>query len=67
MLNRDRKKSEMGIDRGNRLGIESGINRSSTNNAPDIKELKLPKVQNRYNKAKERLYKQKSLRSHKIY
>ena len=51
MLTRDRKKSEMAIDRSNRAGLE--INSKSTNhNAGEIKELKLPKVQNRYNKAK---------------
>ena len=69
MLTRDRKKSEMGIDRVSRIGAELNHqnNRSSGNNAPELKELKLPKVQNRYNKVKERLYKQKSLRTHKIY
>lgn len=53
MLTRDRKKSEMAIDRSNRAGLESNsINsKSSSNNAGD-KELKLPKVPNRYSKVK---------------
>lgn len=69
MLSRDRKKSEVMIDRSSRAGLEANsVNaKSNINNAPELKELKLPKVQNRYNKVRERIYKQNSLRTHKVY
>lgn len=74
MLSRDRKKSEMGaVDRTQKLlkGLEmhnlNSNNKNSNNNLVELKELKLPKVQNRYNKIRQRMYKQNSLRTHKVY
>ena len=73
MISRERKKSEMGVERErekNKIGLEiNALNyKNSANNVGELKELKLPRVQNRYNnKCKERIYKQNSLRSHKIY
>jgi hypothetical protein len=53
---RERKKSEIASSRS---GLEiNGI-------IYDSKELKLPKVQNRYQKAKDRISKQSSIKSHK--
>jgi hypothetical protein len=63
LVNRDRKKSEMGYSR-------SGLEPTALNNKLDeIKELKLPKVQNRYNRTKEKGVKhnQNSLRCYKIF
>lgn len=63
LANRDRKKSEMGYSRS---GLEiNGLNCK----LDEIKELKLPKVQNRYNRGKEKGVKhnQNSLRCYKIF
>ncbi len=81
LLQRDRKKSEVS---SSRIGLEiNGLNyntgggtiKNQQNTSGGQKELKLPKVQNRYTniiglgqKSKERnIYKQNSLRNHKIY
>ena len=58
---RDRKKSEVGTS--SRSGLE--INALNCK-LDDSKELKLPRVQHRYQKAKDRLSKQGSLKAHKI-
>ncbi len=81
LLERDRKKSEVS---SSRVGLEiNGLNynnnggtlKNDQSSSGGQKELKLPKVQNRYNniislgqKNKEKnMYKQNSLRNHKIY
>lgn len=82
LLERERKKSEVS---SSRIGLEiNGVNYSTgggslkaeqNNTSINQKELKLPKVQNRYTniiglgqKNKDRqIYKQNSLRNHKIY
>lgn len=54
MLNRERKKSEMSIGRPLRADYKSN-SKNSVHNIVDLKELselKLPKVQNRYNRIK---------------
>jgi hypothetical protein len=61
----------MAIDRADRvhkLCLEAN-GRNVSNQVSELKELKLPRVQqNRSNnRYKERIYKQNSLRSHKIY
>ena len=63
----------MTVDRieGHIKGLEiNNLNANSKNsnaNLVELKQLKLPKVQNRNNKIKERMYKQNSLRTHKMY
>ena len=65
LVNRDRKKSEMGYSRS---GLDPNPN-PLTGKLDEIKELKLPKVQNRYNRTKEKGVKhnQNSLRCYKIF
>lgn len=62
IANRDRKKSEMGYSR-------SGLDSNNLNSKlEEIKQLKLPKVQNRYNrKEKGPKNNQNSLRCYKIF
>jgi len=67
LVTRDRKKSEASYSRGGLLEV-NGLN----SKLEEIKELKLPKVQNRYNnnrvkeKAATKLH-QNSLRCYKIF
>ena len=58
--NRDRKKSEISLDKSGKIGLLEGKKNLQ-------KEIKLPKVENKYQKCKERTHKQKSLRSQKIF
>jgi hypothetical protein len=60
MMLRDRKKSEVGSSR-------SGLSINGQNyRIDDSKELKLPRVQHRYQKARDKLSKQSSLKAHKL-
>ena len=64
LVNRERKKSEMGYSRS---GMQDPVPLSSK--LEEIRELKLPKVQSRYNR-KEKIMKnnnQNSLRCYKIF
>jgi hypothetical protein len=62
VLNRDRKKSEVGYSRA---GLDSNHLNSKLE---EIKQLKLPKVQSRYNrKEKGPKHNQNSLRCYKIF
>jgi hypothetical protein len=58
---RDRKKSEVGSSRSGHEVVGLNYNRLD-----DSKELKLPRVQHRYQKARDKLNKQGSLKAHKI-
>ena len=72
MLSRERKKSQMAVDKieKNERAFKLGLELNAVSYKNNIQgELKLPKVQNRYSKCKDKdkMNKQNSLRSHKIF